>query len=178
MTKDNKVEINSMFHLVSAVYSEYFFKGKECPYYNLLEQINSYKLTNTDFDPLAHKIDDFMVDAYMVYEKYNQMVDKVDEILELIKSDKMDAIFSNMLKMFDINKVNDDDIKKEIEIISNTFEDLMFNFDYEGVHIRGIQKNFLQDKMTEAIENEDYEFCQEMLQRFPQILKDKINNLK
>lgn len=144
-------------------------KVKNCPYDNLMAQVNSYKLTNTDFDPTEHKIDDFMVDAYMVYVKYNSVVDKIDDVFEMIKKDTSNDMLSGLLKLFGVDNIDDNDIKKELDTISTTFEDLLLNCDFEGVQIRGIQKNFLKDKLKEAIENEEYMLCAK--------LRDKINSI-
>jgi len=157
MTKEEfKIDSNNMFYLVAAVYMDYKTRGKTCPYENLLEQVDTYKMNGTLFNPKIHKIDDFMVDAYRIYDKFSEVEDKIGEVLDM----------SNLGKFFGLDEKK---IRKELQIISKTFEDLMINCDFEGVEIRGIQKNFLKDIMKNAVEEENYEFCG--------ILKTKINNI-
>lgn len=157
MTKEDfNVDSNNMFHLVAAVYMDYRTRGEVCPYENLLSQVDTYKMNGTPFNPKFHKIDDFMVDAYKVYDRYLTIEDKIGEILDMTGLGK---IFG-----FDEEK-----IKKEFATISTTFEDLMIHCEFEGVQIRGIQKNFLKDVLKKAVEDENYELCA--------ILRDKINNI-
>ena len=155
MTKEDfSVDSNNMFILVIAVYTDYKSKGKTFPYSNLLSQVETYKMNGTTFKPKFHKIGDFMVDAYTVYDRYLSIEDKL----------------TDMLSMTGLGEVfNEEKIKEELMAISNTFEVLMINCDFEGVQIRGIQKNFLKDKLEEAIEIEEYELCA--------VLKKKIDNI-
>lgn len=157
MTKEEfNVDINSMYHLVVAVYMDYKTRGKECPYENLLSQIDTYMMNGTPFKPKYHKIDDFMVDAYKIYDRYSSIEDKIGQVLEM----------SGLGKLFGFNE---EKIKEELLKISTTVEELLMNCDFDGVQIRGIQKNFLKDALKKAIEDENYERCV--------ILRDKINNI-
>jgi len=156
MTKEFKVDSDNMFQLVAAVYIDYKTKGKVCPYENLFEQVTTYKMNGTQFNPKIHKIDDFMVDAYKIYDKFSSIEDKVAQVLEM----------TGLGKFFGFNE---EKIKKELQTISETFEDLMINCEFDGVQIRGIQKNFLKDILKNAADDEKYEFCAK--------LRDKINNI-
>ena len=151
-----KVNSDDMLRLVAAVYIDYKLKGKllkeeSFPYIQLLSQVETYRLTNTKFDPSIHKIDDFMVDAYQIYEQYQSVEDILDENLHLIVQSL--GNFSQMPGL------GEEDIKREFKTITTTFEALMINCEFEGVQIRGIQNNFLKDVMKEAIEDENYELC-------------------
>jgi len=155
MTKEDfGVDSGDMFNLVIAVFMDYKTRGKEFPYANLLSQVETYKMNGTTFKPKYHKIGDFMVDAYKIYDRYLSIEDKLTDMLSV----------TGLGKMFDEKK-----IKEEFMTISTTFEDLMVCCDFEGVQICGIQKNFLKDKLNVAIENEEYEKCV--------YLRDKINNI-
>jgi len=157
MTKEEfKVDSNNMFQLVAAVYMDYKTRGEVCPYENLFDQVNTYKMNGTRFNPKIHKIDDFMVDAYKIYDKFSLIEDKIGQVLDM----------TGLGKFFGFSE---EKLKKELQTISTTFEELMINCDFEGVQIRGIQKNFLKDILKTAAENENYEFCA--------ILRDKINNI-
>lgn len=161
MTKDEhyKVDINHMYNLVLAVYMDYKLKDKECPYENLLSQVESYKITNTPFDPKIHNIDNFMVDAYKVYDRYMSIEDKLDEIMEV----------NPLSKMFDAMGIDMDFMEQQFHEIIRTFEEIIQNCEFEGVHIKGIQKNFLKDLMKRAVEDEDYELAA--------VLRDKIKSI-
>jgi len=157
MTKEDfNVDINNMFHLVAAVYMDYKTRGKECPYENLLSQVDTYKMNGTPFKPKYHKIDDFMVDAYRIYDRYSSIEDKIGEVLEM----------TGLGKFFGFNE---DKIKEELLKISTTVEELLMNCEFEGVQIRGIQKNFLKDKLNVAIENEEYELCAKLKSKIDKI---------
>jgi len=156
MNKDFVINSGDMFQLIAAVYLEMKIGGKEWKYNNLLEQVDTYKLNNTPFNPNIHNIDDFMVEAYKVYDKYLLIKDKIDEALQIT------GLSNN--PFFTKEK-----IKKEFDIIMNTVEQILINCNFKGVQIRGIQKNFLNDKLKESIEQENYELCA--------ILKEKIDNL-
>jgi excinuclease UvrABC helicase subunit UvrB len=45
----------------------------------------------------------------------------------------------------------------ETKKYERVFEDLMENYQYEDPEIRGIQKGFLNEKMTKYVAEEDYE---------------------
>ncbi len=154
MMKDFNVDSNNMYHLIIAVYMDYSIRGKQCPYDNLLSQVDTYKMNGTPFRPKLHKIDDFMVDAYKIYDRYLNIENDISAVLSM-------SVFG---KMF-----NEEKIRKEFTTISNTFEELIMNCDFEGVQIRGIQKNLLIDKLKNAIDNEEYELCSK--------LKNKIDKL-
>lgn len=171
MVKDRKssykVDILLMENLVTSVMVEFLLEGKTYPYENLLEQVNSYKLLKTPFDTKIHNIDDFMVDAYVVYDKYHKIQKQnIDSVIDLISSNDS---FKDLLKLFKMDGLDVDAVKDQLKLYIDTFEKLMINCDFEGVQIRGIQKNFLNDKMSDAISDEDYELCA--------FLRDKINSI-
>ena len=161
MTKNEnyKVDITHMYNLVLAVYMDYKLKNKDCPYENLLSQVESYKITNTPFDPKIHNIDNFMVDAYQVYDRYMSIEDKLEEILEE----------NPLTKMFGAMGIDMDFMEEQFHMITRTFEEIIQNCDFEGVQIRGIQKNFLKDLMKRAVGDENYELAAE--------LRDKIKSI-
>ena len=157
MTKNNyKININNMYYLVFAVYTDFSVRkhGKDNPYGNLLSQVDSYKKTDTPFDPKFHNIDDFMVDAYRLYEKYMTIEDKLTDVMQNLGFGKM---------------IDPETIEKEFHRITSTFEEIIMNCDFEGVQIRGIQKNFLGDKMKDAVDEENYELAAK--------LRDKIKSI-
>ncbi len=161
MTKEHyKIDIDGMYYLVVAVYTDYKIRGLDNPYTQLMNQVESYKMNNTPFDPTIHKIDDFMVDAYKIYARYisieGELGDKLKEILES----------SELLNIFEFDE---DKLKEEFEKITSTFEDIIDNCDFDRPEIRGIQKNLLLERMNTAAEEENYELAA--------ILRDKINKV-
>ena len=152
--KHYKINIDNMYYLVIAVFMEYLLTGQKCPYTNLLSQVESYRLKNTPFDLSIHNIDDFMVDAYKLYIKYISIEDKISSFSDISE------------KMFGVNETS---LRKEFKRITGTFEDIIQHCDFEGVQIKGIQKNFLNDLLNKAIEVEDYEKAAE--------LRDKMNSI-
>lgn len=154
--KENyKIDIDKMFYLVYAVYMDYLAKGKEMPYSQLLSQVETYKMNNTKFDTTIHKIDDFMVDAYRVYAKFANIEDRISEMSEIFKIGKI--------------YIDNDKLKEGFSNIKSGFEELIIHCNFEGAQIRGIQKNFLKEKLKVVIKNEEYEFAA--------YLRDKIKTI-
>jgi len=150
MTKENyKIDIDGMYYLVVAVYTDYKIRGENNPYEQLMSQVETYKMNHTPFDPSIHKIDDFMVDAYRIYDRYVSIEDKLSDKIE-------DMLGSTFLNMFGIDK---DKIKEEFEKYKTTFNDIIDNCDFEDPQIRGIQKNILIEKMNKAADKENYELA-------------------
>ena len=161
MTKEHyKIDIDGMHYLVIAVYTDYKIRGLENPYTQLMDQVESYKMNNTPFDPTIHKIDDFMVDAYKIYDRYTAIEGELgDKLKEILAS-------SELLNIFDFDE---EKIKEEFEKVTSTFEDIINNCNFDRPEIRGIQKNILLENMNVAVAVEDYELAA--------ILRDKINNI-
>lgn len=137
----NKVNIEDFLILIYWVRTYYLFESKEFVYQNLLEQAETYAFTKTALDTKLHNIDDLMVDAYKIYSKIKSTEQRVSEILDTIKKPLIDK----------------EEMKKETKRYESIVEDLIENYKYEDAEIRGIQKGFLTEKMSEYVLVEDYE---------------------
>jgi len=129
-------------------------------YQSLMEQIYTYKLTNTPVDMSIHNdVEDFMVDCTKVYQKVQKNKDKFHEKI----NDEEDPINSILPK----------DFKKETEnqlnIFLNIFENCIKNCDFESANMKNIQKTMLSGMLSDLIYEEKYEECA--------VLRDKINSL-
>lgn len=137
----NKVNIEDFLILIYWVRTYYLFESKDFAYQNLLEQAETYALKNTPLDTKIHSIDDLMVDAFKIYSKIKSTEQRVSEILETIKNPLVDK----------------DEMRKETRRYESIVEDLIENYKYDDAEIRGIQKGFLTERMSEYISVEDYE---------------------
>jgi hypothetical protein len=154
MTQEHyKVDSNSMYYLVFAVKTEYSAKGEPFPYDNLFSQVETYQMNGTPFDPAIHNIDDFMVSAYGLYDRYLNAEDKIAEVIDKLGFSKNFGIDGDL-------------IKKEFNNLIVTFDGIIENCNFESVEIKGIQINLLKDKLKIAIEDENYELAA--------ILRDKL----
>lgn len=156
-----KIPIEKIGYIVLGVHIHYTLFGKKSPYENLLEQVETYKLKNTPLDTDIHNIDDLMVDAYILYEKIKS---KEEEIINM--SDHF--IYSNINNLFGF-EIDINEVQKELGKLTDAFDYIMMECDFEGVQIKGIQKNFLNDKLKELVESEEYEKAAK--------IRDKINNI-
>lgn len=161
MTKEQyKIDIDGIYYLIFAVYTDYHFKKKDFPYDNLKSQIETYQMTKTPFDPNIHNIDDFMVDAYSIYDRYMSIEGELGNILGSLGMEKLGIDFLDL---------NEDKIREEFDKITGTFEDIIINCDFESPQIKGIQINFLKDKMKDAIVDENYELCAKLKNKIEKI---------
>lgn len=120
-------------------------------YQNLKDQIETYQLSNTNFDITIHKIDDFMVEVYRTMCNFETIVDygfkEINEIDEFCNT-----------------------IQKDYLKIKKFFKNIMLNYDFEETEIRSIQKNYLQYEMLkETVNDENYETSA--------IIRDKVKTL-
>jgi hypothetical protein len=135
----SKINIDDFLTLIYWVKTMYFMEGKEFAYESLYQQAQTYKYNDTPLDVNIHKIDDFLIDAYWIYDKLRKTQDKMLDIVDAIPT------------------VNKDDIVKETQKYENIFESIMENFKFDEPEIRGIQKGILNERMKEYVEVEDYE---------------------
>ena len=85
-------------------------------------------------------IDEFMVDAYVVYTKMKKVSENVD-----------------IIDMFKVAHIKKDDVIRETGRYFDIFQDLIENYNYEEPEIREIQQGILNDKMLACVNVEDYE---------------------
>lgn len=137
----DKVNIDYFLTLIYWIKTFFVIEGKKFNYQNLLEQAETYKLKETPLDITIHNIDDLMIDAYEIYHKLKETQQKVDIILDQIQ----------------IPFITKDMMINETKKYERIFEDLMENYKFEDPEIRGIQKGFLNEKMSEYVALEDYE---------------------
>ena len=135
-----KINIDDFILVVSwlKIYNE--LDGIKFKYHYILDQAETYKITNTEWDTSIHSIDNIMVDIFNVYVKIKDVKKEVEKVLNILSS------------VFNTENIMNEN-KKFIEIC----EDLLINYKYSEPEIKGIQKTFLLLKMSENIKNEDYE---------------------
>jgi hypothetical protein len=136
-----KVNIDDFLTLIYWIKTFFIIEGKKFNYQNLLEQAETYKLKDTPLDITIHNIDNLMIDGYQIYHKLKETQQKVDIILDQIQ----------------IPFITKDMMINETKKYERIFEDLMENYKFEEPEIRGIQKGFLNEKMSEYVAVEDYE---------------------
>lgn len=141
-----KIDITDFLILISWIKTFFIFEGKKFNHEHLLEQVETYKFTNTSLDTTIHSIDELMIDAFKVYQKLNETEKEVFEMMGIIN----------------IPFISTDLMKNEINRYKNIFEYLMENYKYEDPETRGIQKGILSEKMKKYIEVEDYENAAKM----------------
>lgn len=138
-----KINIDDFLTLLYWIKTFILLEGKQFNHQNLLDQAETYKLSNTPLDTKIHPIDDLMVDAFHIYHKLIETEEKVDKLLEHI--------------IIPLPFFNKEIMLNETLKYKRIFEDLMENYKYEDPELRGIQKGFLQEKMRECVQIEDYE---------------------
>lgn len=120
------------------IYCELY--NKKFNYQNILDQAETYNLSNTQWDTNIHNIDYFMKDVFDIYCRMQEVkIQYNDSIIDLL--------------------LNKSDLIEETSKFENICEDLLINYKYEEPEIRGIQRTYLiaNNKMAECIKNEDYE---------------------
>ena len=139
----NTINIDDFLTVITWVKSLYIFDGKKFEFNNLYDQAITYKLKNTNLNTNIHKIDNFMIEAFKLYQ---QMKSTNDSFVKLVK--KLDYI------PFNINKD---------ELINHNFkyqricEDLLTNYKYENVEMKAIQKEYLTNIMNEYANSDQFE---------------------
>lgn len=140
-----KTEIKADDILIILYWVNTFFsyENKVFTYQNLLDQAETYQLTNTPFDVNIHPIDELMIDAHKVYHKFKETEKQLYDILDMI----------NTLS------IKKEVIKEQVDRFFNIFDDLIENYRYEDPEIRGIQKGVLTEKMKKYVADEEYELA-------------------
>lgn len=146
--KNDKFETLSESELMKIIEKEYVqFKYSELMSKAVANEKKSFEVSD---------LEDFFVDAYMVYDKIKKNQHKIEE--KMSESKLMSFLPE---KIIDSAK---DEMKKFISI----FEFCIKTADFETANMRGIQKNMLSDFMNDLIKEEKYEECT--------LLRDKINS--
>jgi hypothetical protein len=104
-------------------------------------------------------IDDLVFDNYSIY------LDVKHSLKEGISNEFwsiLNDMTPNELKLFD-------DYKTEVKRYIDMYEGILLKSKFEQPATRSIQKQFIESKILEEIETENYEYCAE--------LKRKINNI-
>jgi hypothetical protein len=140
-TVKNKVNIDDFLTLIYWVHTYCVLMNKKFNHNNLLEQAQTYKLTNTPFDIQIHRIDELMIDACQIYFKIKETEGKIMETY-----DSLNIAF-----------ISKDMLLNETHNYERIFEDLIENYRYEDPEVRGIQKGFLLEKMNKYVAEEKYE---------------------
>lgn len=154
----HKIDIDDFIIIIGFVKTITEFEGKEFPYNNLYEQVETYYLNKTPLDTEIHHIDDFMVDAVKIYLKMKATQKEFEELVE-----KLPDLPLN--KLFDKTK-----ILEHVKKYQTICEDLMINYKYTDPEIISIQIGFLTEKMNDLVSKEEYEKAAE--------IRDYIKNLK
>ena len=157
MITKTKVDIDDFLIMINWVFTFSALEQKSFNHMLLMEQAQTYKLSNTPLNTNIHKIDGFMVDVYRVYDRLVKLESKIESAY--------DTIFPMLSGMggFPIGGgeflsfPSKDVLIAEIEKFFIIFSDMMENFIYEETEIRGIQKNFLLDKIKAYSDDEEYE---------------------
>jgi len=136
-----KVNIDDFLNIIYWVKISFVMDGKKFKYDNLLEQAETYKLSDTPLDIKIHHIDELMIDAFKIYFKLKESDQKSNELIDAIQ-------LPSYIKEGMISETNK---------YKRIFEDLLENYKYEDPEIKGIQKGFLSEKIKEYIAVEDYE---------------------
>ena len=145
-----KIDISDFLIMIYWVKTFSLVEGKKFNYQNLMDQAETYKYKNTPLDTQIHYIDEFMIDAYQIYTKMKETKDKFNKFMNNIDH----KIYENLdIKITDIKDVMIEQVQK----YENVFEDLMENYKFDDPEIRGIQKGFLSEKMSQYAIEEEYE---------------------
>jgi hypothetical protein len=120
-------------------------------YQNLMDQIETYKLSGTPLDTKIRPIDEFMVDVYRTYCDLEKMINAGNEGLQEYEEEEE---MGDMLSFF---KTGTKKVMKHFTRLKMIFNDIMLHFEFTETEIRGIQLNYLNDMLKESIETEDFE---------------------
>lgn len=118
--------------------------GKNFLYQHLLDQVTTNKNNKIPFDIKMYPIDDVMTDAIQIYCKFNGIEEAYTESIK-----EMSKLNSPGFSM--------DGVLEEKENFMRICEYILENYTFYHPEIAGIQKTFLQCKMSEYIKNEEYE---------------------
>ena len=77
-----KLKIENQSETKTLVFNDDFSDISPFKYQGLLDQIETYKLSETPFDTIHHKIDDFMIDVYRTYCKMETLIHDSEGLLE------------------------------------------------------------------------------------------------
>lgn len=133
-----KINVNDIRTLIFWVQTFYLFEHKTFNHQMLLEKAIS--ATNDSVDSEILHIDDFMIDAYGVYNKMKKVSEHVD-----------------MIDMFKLPNFSKEEVIRETGKYFDIFQDLIENYKYDAPEIRGIQQGILNEKMLDCVKVEDYE---------------------
>jgi hypothetical protein len=185
-----KININDLVFLVHAVYDSFIsdeaskimeerfkrgeslneiFRSNLLPflspkvpfkYQHLLDQATTYELSGTSWDLniKGQDIDDFLVDVYIVMQR-------MIYILETLDNSYIDEDEESFPGLIDESERL---TRKELIDLKKIWDDIMINYEFTGVQIRGIQKNYLNDLLKEFSDNEEFEKCI--------IIRDRLKN--
>lgn len=142
---------NTEQELVSLFKKDFTSDLKPFRFQNLKDQIDTYKLTNTPFDTIYHKIDEFLVEVYRTMCDMSDLVHSIDEMSD---DDYGDGEMSEYLSFM---KKGSKRIYQHYTKMKVIFNHIMLYHEFTEVEIRGIQYNYLKDMLRESIENEDFE---------------------
>jgi len=157
MITKTKIEIDDFLMLIHWVFNFSALEQKKFDHMQLMEQAETYKLSSTPLDIKIHKVDDFMVDVYRVYERLSQMEEKIETAYDHIFP-MIGEVMSKILPGSEhFSFPSKEALLKEIDRFGDVFSDMMENYQYEDTEIRGIQRNFLKDKLKDCTEKEEYE---------------------
>ena len=146
-----KIDISDFLIIIYWVKTFSIVEGKNFNYQNLMDQAETYKYKNTPLDTQIYYIDELMIDAYQIYTKMKETKEKFNKFID-------DIDHKNLYENFDI-KISDvkDAMIEQVQKYGNIFEDLMENYKFDDPEIRGIQKGFLSEKMSQYVIDEEYE---------------------
>ena len=174
MVNRTKVDIDDFLFLVSWVFAPTLTENRSFKYQNLLDQAITNQLKNIPLDVTIHKIDDFMVDVYIMYDKIISIEDNLSEAYDAFNSlvsggGLFGGLFGDLLGGGGADKITKEMLIENVNRYKKVFSDMMIYYEYEKTEIRGIQKNFLKAKLQELVDNEDYELAADV--------RDKIKNI-
>lgn len=165
MTKKLKDEIEKQAETKTLVFNDDFNDIPPFKYQNLLDQIETYKLTETPFDIVIHKIDNFMVDVYRTYCKMEILIHDSEGLLEDEEGMMEMGISESLMRLY---QSGTNSVSKNFTKLRVIFNQIMLHYEFTETEIRGIQLNYLKDMLKESIKNEDFEECAS--------IRDRINN--
>ena len=165
MTEKLKDEIEKENETKTLVFNDDFSDIPPFKYQNLLDQIETYKLTETPFDTVLHKIDDFMIDVYRTYCKMEILIHDSERLLEDEDGMMEMGITESLMNLYHQGA---NSVSKNFTKLKVIFNQIMLHYEFTETEIRGIQWNYLKDMLKESINNEDFEESAS--------IRDRINN--
>lgn len=126
-------------------------KEKDLPvfkFYNLMEQIETYKLSGTPLDINVHPIDDFMVEVYKTSLEMERLI--------LFDSNEAQA-FEDNKELREVFEEAPKKMSKNLILLKEFFDDVMLNFAFTETEIRAIQMNYLKDMLNSSVQEEKFE---------------------